>query len=383
VVLDLGVILKNCFIGQSCSLEAYTERGEKSYMRKTIAYLLIAVIALSLTLCLIPTAHSQTENIKIVSYSWYYDSLGLLDLVGEVQNIGTNIIDQVAVQGTVTTTTGSQLQSSTPVWVQNLLPQQKAPFYMTFYTTDQSSQTTSTPDVADVQFTVIKADTTTEYQYPDLTIPTHTSSVDTTTENLGTYWVSGTLKNTGTQTAQNIRIIATFYNSAGTVVAVGGYTGASELLTTSLAPSATIDFKVGAYDINQTGISADKKIETCTLLIQVTGPLLQGTAPQITPYPTGSTSPSDTTSPTSPSNTQSPDSGNGSTSNTTESSLPGWIYAVAIVVVLAVIVGAVLAFRKRKPDEEPKKPTKKPATTKNATKKTTPKRMAENSLSLF
>ena len=245
-------------------------------MRKTIAYLLIAVTVLSLTLCLIPTAHSQPSDIKIVSYSWYYDSLGLLDVVGEVQNIGTNIIDQVALAGTVTTTTGSQLQSSAPVWVQNLLPQQKAPFYMTFYTTDPSSQTPSTPAVADVQLTVTKADTTTKYQYQDLTIPTRSSSVDTTTANLGTYWVSGTLKNTGTQTAQNIRIIATFYNSAGTVVAVGGYTNADELLTTSLAPSATIDFTVGAYDINQTGISADKKIEKYTLL----GPSYRTNAPR-------------------------------------------------------------------------------------------------------
>jgi len=37
----------------------------------------------------------------------------------------------------------------------------------------------------------------------------------------GEYWVSGSVQNTGTQTATKLRLIGTFYNASGTVVAAG------------------------------------------------------------------------------------------------------------------------------------------------------------------
>jgi hypothetical protein len=361
-------------------------RGEEQSMRKGIAYFLIVITAISLTLPLIPTAKSQTENVKIVSYSWYTDTAGFIDVVGEVQNIGSNTIATVMLSGVGTTSTGDTLTNTVRVWVQNLAPQQKAPFYLEFFpqSSGQTSQTSIMVQVVDVQLAVIQADETTNYQYPDLKITSHTQSIGNTADDKGVYWVSGTIQNTGSQTAKNVRILGTFYNSQGKVVAVGGYT--TDVLSASLAPSATANFNFGAYDVNQTGVSADQKIEDYSLLIQAEEPVMQGTPPTISPYPTGHTSPSETTSPTSPTDTQTPDQGNGSTSNTTGSSPPTWVYAVAFVAVFAVIVGAVLAFRKRSAgkepnaDEEPKKPTKKPVA---KTKKRTPKRMAETSLTPF
>ena len=356
-------------------------------MQKSILYFFVALTVLSVALSLVPNVRSAPADIKIVSYSWYIDLVGMVEAVGEVQNTGTNIIDKVHLGGTVTTNSGTQVDSSTLVYVNNLLPGQKAPFNMQFYIQGISVQTMQQPiilGVTNVNLIVLKADTTTGHQYPDLKITTQTHSIGTTTDDKGVYWVSGTLQNTGSQTAQNVRILGTFYNSSGNVVAVGGYT--IDPLTASLSPSATINFKFGAYDVNQSEVSevlSEYKISSYSLLIQTEGPILQGTAPTVTPYPTTNpTSPSDTTSPTStaPSDTQTPDSGNPINSNSTGSSPPGWVYAVVVVVVLAAIVGGVVALRKRKSGEEPetdeeqpKKVTKKPAT-KTAPKKPTPKK---------
>jgi hypothetical protein len=349
---------------------------EQGSVKKNIVIFFTLMMMLSLSITFLPKASSQTDNtknIKILSYSWYIDSLGVLIVVGEIQNQGTNTIAAVFLSGTVYSPDGPQSSSGTQVFVANLIPQQKAPFYMAF----NPPNNLATPntignwqfiDISNIALTASRAETTTDYQYPDLTITGQSATVDSGTDNKGTYWVSGTVKNTGSQTAKNIRVIGTFYHSSGAVVAVG-YT---DILTpTSLAPSGTVSFKVGAFDLNQTNVSSDKKISKYSLLIQVEQPILQGTAPQITPYPTGN-SPSDTTSPT---DTQPPDSGNGSISDSTGSSPAAWVYAVVIVIVLAAIAGAVVALKKRKPDETPKKTTKNTAL-KKTTKKTRAKRKA-------
>lgn len=317
-------------------------------MRKSIIYIIVLLTMFSLSCTLIPGAFSQTENVKLLSYSWYIDSAGLLDVVGEVQNVGASTVSSVILSGTATTTDGAQTPSTVRVWVQDLLPQQKAPFYMTFYvqSSSQSSQTTSTPVVANIALSVTQAETTTNYQYQDLKITTHTDKIGTGTDDKGIYWVTGTLQNTGSKTAQNLRVLGTFYDASGNVIAVGGYT--DDVLSASLSPSATIDFKFGAYDMNETLVPSDQKIASYTLLIQTEGPILQGTAPQITPYPTDNSSPNATTSPTG---TQSSDS------NSTGSTPASWIYPAIIVIVIAAIVGAILVLKKRKPQS--KQATKK------------------------
>ena len=345
-------------------------------MKKNIVIFFALMIVLSLSLTFLPQATSQTDNtknIKIQSYSWYIDPMGVLIVVGEIQNTGPNTIAKVFLAGTVSSPDGPQSSSGTQVYVANLIPQQKAPFYMAFnppnnVVTSNTLGNWQFIDISNIALTASRAETTTNYQYQDVTITGHSATVDSGTDNKGTYWVSGTVKNTGSQTAKNIRVIGTFYNSSGAVVAVG-YT--DNLTPASLAPSGTASFKVGAFDLNQTNASSDKKISKYSLLIQIEQPILQGTAPQITPYPTGN-SPSDTTSPT---NTQPSGPGNGSISDSTGSPPAAWIYAVVIVIVLAAIVGAVVALKKRKPEETPKQATKNTAP-KKKTKKTRPKRKA-------
>ncbi|HEX7482881.1 MAG TPA: hypothetical protein VF350_05395, partial [Candidatus Bathyarchaeia archaeon] len=176
-----------------------------------------------------------------------------------------------------------------------------------------------------------------------LTITSKQSSIGTTTDDKGVFWVNGNIQNTGSQTASNITVFGTFYNSTGATVAVGyGNTIAS------LSPSGSASFKLGAFDLNQTGIPTSKKITDYSLLINVQAPILQGTAPVT--IPTASPGPITNPSPTATSTNSSPtatatQSGSDSTSSQTT---PTWIYAAIVVVVIVVVIAALLVLRKRK-----------------------------------
>lgn len=327
-------------------------------MRKSIIYTVVLLTLFSLCFTSIPLAQSQTTNVQVVNYSWYIDTAGLLDVVGEIQNIGTSIISSIILSGTATTTTGNQQTSNTMAYVKDMLPNQKAPFYMTFFLQpDQATQ--STPTIANVAVAVSQATATTGYLYPDVKVTAHQNSIGSGTDDKGVYWVSGNVKNTGTQTATNVRVLGTFYNSAGNVIAVGGYT--DDALSASLAPSASANFKFGAYDTNETLMPSDQKIASYALLVQVEGPILQGTAPTITSGPTAtssatSTTPTGTTTPTATQPTQTSDDQNQVNNPPTT---PSWLLPFIIVIVIAAAVGgAVLALKKLKP-QQVKQPAKR------------------------
>ena len=322
-------------------------------MKKIIVGFLVLLAVCSLSLTLVPGAFSQTQNVKVLSYSYYVDSLGFLVVVGEVQNIGTNTIASVVLTGTVTTSEGSQENSYTRVWVANLIPQQKAPFYMEFSSTTSSDGKWQS-EVSDVAINVYQADATANYLYPDLTITSKAGTVSSD----GTFWVNGAIQNTGSQTAQNVTIIGTFYKSTGQVVAVG-YSGPTTLIPYSIEPSQSATFKLGAFDLNQTVVPSDNKISSYSLLIRPLGPILQGAAPVIsatpTPGPITVATPGPTSSPTSSQGSQS-----GTANNSGQS--PQWIYGAVVVVAIIAVAAALLLLKKRsKPNQVTKS---KPAKTK-------------------
>lgn len=324
---------------------------------RTSAITLIALIAMaSLTLTLLPTAQSQTvpeDNIKVLNYSWYVNAEGILMVVGEVQNVGTSTIKEVLLSGEILTSEGIHAEWATRVWVINLLPQQKAPFIMPFNNPQNPDGLWyAYPDITDAVFKAYQPQATSDYNYPDLQITDHSHTIDSE----GMYWVSGHVKNTGTQTATNVTVVATFYNANGTTVAVG-FT--EEFLTNgNLDPQATASFKVRALDLPQDEITVEKKIEDYALLVQVVEPILEGEPPVNQP----------TLPPSSSPNTDPTQTDGGQTNNNPQQP-PTWIYAVAAAIALAAVIGAILLFRKRK--------TPKPQTTKvipKATPRPTKKR---------
>ncbi len=277
---------------------------------------------------LIHQASSQSENLKVLNYSWYFDSLGGFDVVGEVQNVGSTILNPVVLGGIPYTPDGNAQTRSNPsvVYVNYMLPQQKAPFLMEFRSNDMSWLSQG---VDHIDFEVVKAPANDTYQYPDLKITSSQSSVDPD----GTCWVSGAIQNTGSQTATNVRAIATFYNSSNIVIA----TGYSEPIS-SLSPSGSASFKVGAFDLNQTLATPDRMVSSYTLIIQPAGPLLTGTPPAPSSY--SSTFSTNSSTPSNPSN-NSTDSG--SNNNPSNPASPGLNY-VAIIIVVVIIIAVLLVF---------------------------------------
>ena len=198
-------------------------------------------------------------------------------------------------------------------------------------------------DLGSVNLQVAQANATANYQYPDLTITSKQSSIGGTTDDKGVFWVNGNIKNIGSQTATSVTVFGTFYNSTGATVAVGyGNTVAS------LSPSGSASFKLGAFDLNQTGVSASKKITDYSLLINVQAPILKGTAPVT--VPTASPSPIINPSPTSTSTNSSPTPTNSqSGSDSTGSQVtPTWIYAIIIVTAIVAVAAVLLVLSKRK-----------------------------------
>ncbi len=341
-------------------------------MRKSSVYLFVALTLMSLGLALVPDVFcqiNQAQDMKILSYSYYVDNQGILDVVGEVQNQGPNTVFGVLVTGSVIDNTGTD-QGDTyatigidPMSILYLSPNQIAPFYLEFWAPNNSPDGTwATVTIASIELAVAEANATTSYQYPGLTVSSSKSYIGNTVNDTGVYWVTGNVQNTGSQTAENVTVFGTFYNSTGSVVAVG-YSNTDA----SLSSSASESFQLGAFDINQTGIITSEKITKYSLLIQADGPILQGTGPLITPSPGSSNTPSPGSS-SSPASTTSPTQGSSSSpsstpatsanSNSNNSSNLTAIYAVAIVVVLIVVVGTILVMKSRKPPETVKQARK-------------------------
>jgi hypothetical protein len=260
--------------------------------------------------------------------------------VGKVQNVGQNTIDSVYIQGTILDPSGADVSDSgTRAWVAYLVPQQEAPFIMEFQLSNGDPWTQD--DIGSIQLSIAQANATSSYQYPDLTITSSTPSIGTTGDYNGAYSVSGEIKNTGTQTATNLTVVAAFYNSTGSVVGVG-YT--DYLTPADLAPSGLIPFQVYALDLNQSEVPTSLKITSYSLLVQTEFPILQGAAPVVTPYQASGSSPA----PSSGSPTNSQSASNPVTNNSANPLNTTMIAVIAVIAIIAVI-GVIVVVRKRKP----------------------------------
>lgn len=307
---------------------------------------------------LVRQASSQSEDLKVLDYSWYFDSIGGFHVVGEVQNIGTTILNPVVLGGTIYTPDDTLQARSNPciVYVNYMLPQQKAPFLMDFAQRDMSWMSQG---IDRVEFTVIEANANSSYQYQALAITSSSLSTDST----GVYWVSGQVQNTGNATATNVRVIGTFYNSTKNVVAVGYSTALTPNL---LNPSSSASFKVGAFDVNKTETTPDRQISSYTLIVQTEGPLYSGTPPAGASY-----SSSNSSSPSSPSSPDSPSDG-----NSPDSTAPDYLRYIAIIVVIIIAVVVVAIYFGRKTSKSSAEKTLKSQST--GTRRQPPRRRYRN-----
>jgi hypothetical protein len=216
---------------------------------------------ISLFFTFIPNVLSQSENVEVLSYSWYISSYGTFIVVGEVQNLGSTNLEYIYLSGIVYSTDGENVTwSYSKVFSTEIISQQKVPFIMYFYPENSLTGDISWISIGidHVEFGVVDANETDNYQYPDLEIVNDSPYIDSN----GLFTITGSVRNTGNQAAGRLWVVATFYNATGSVIA----TGFSNYLTPdSLQAGQTTSFTLTTVDSIPELAS---EIADCALLIQ-------------------------------------------------------------------------------------------------------------------
>lgn len=173
---------------------------------------------------------------KILSHNGYITTgiPGLWNVVvGEVENTGDKNLRFIKLEATFSDTDGNVSNSATASTLMNiLLPGEKSPFYFTEYTN---------PEVKQYSLKIAEFSETDNQPYRDFEIVDHSSQVD----EQGVYRVSGQVKNTGTDDAEQTEVFATFYGADGEVVAVAFTTVGTDPWL--LGPGETETFNLAAY----------------------------------------------------------------------------------------------------------------------------------------
>ena len=219
---------------------------------RVVAALVCTVLAFSLALSPSVFVQAKYSGVTVLSHSAYGASSGHFVVVGELQNTGNHLLDSVSLDVVVSAPNGSQLVSgTTTAYVNNFVVQQKAPFYLDFGKIDfDTVSETSTFD-----FNVSNHPPTNYIQYPDLSLIVSSNGIVN-----NVYVVSGSITNNGNQTANDIKVVGTYYNNAGIVVAVGFVA-----LDDPLIPNSSADFTVSEFDASSRLAS---KISNYSLLVQ-------------------------------------------------------------------------------------------------------------------
>jgi len=145
-------------------------------------------------------------NVSILSHSDYVDESGYYTLVGEVKNtLGTNV-NYVKIVGTFYDSSGTVIGTDyTYTEIDILKPNQKSPFVLSSY-----------PDIIKPASYKINVEyyVTQDQPFEGLTILSQTASIDTS----GYHNIVGEVKNNGASAATYVKIVSTYYNSAGKVI---------------------------------------------------------------------------------------------------------------------------------------------------------------------
>jgi hypothetical protein len=259
-------------------------------LKKILAFIIIAALVLAAFTMFTGNVKAQSSEVTVVTYSQYVApstatlalAPGDLIVVGELRNIGSNIVNNVTVQGTALSANGQTLAiTSSQAFTYYMDPGQKAPFYLDF--TAQSSSTqdlTWVPSVSHVLITVTSVEHVNQRQYADVKVDYDINYTDDS----GLYVVRGTIVNSGNLIDENPWVVTTFYDATGTVIGLNF----TNFLTTTLSPNGGVLFFATPSD-NNTQLTSEIK----NYAFQVDSLTLTGATytPLPTPTSTGTTSP--------------------------------------------------------------------------------------------
>ena len=297
-------------------------------MKKILAVIIIAAFVLAAFTLLVGNVNADASEATVVTYSQYVASStstiasapGDLIVVGELRNIGANIIGNVTVQGSALSANGQTLAvTSSQAFTYYMLPGQKAPFYLDFAAQSSSTQDLSwVPSVTHVMISVTSVQDVSMRQYANVKVGYDINYTDDS----GLYVVRGTVENSGNLVAEEPWVVTTFYDASGTVVGLNF----TDFLTSSLSPNGGVLFFATPAD-NNTQLTS----QIVNYAFQVDSlTLTNSTSTSPTPTSTGSTSPT--------------------------GQIP--ILPIVIVVVLVVVaVAALMLFNSRRKQLPPPPPT--------------------------
>ncbi len=226
-------------------------------LRMDKTHIVAVIVCTVFVFSLVPSSNVFVQaaytGVTVLSYSSYISSGGHFIIVGEVQNTGNHVLGNASLDVVVSAVNGSQfLSGTTMAYVNDFLPEQKAPFYLDFGKIDLNT----IPNALTFDFNVSNHPPTNYIEYPGLSsIVTFNGIV-----NDDGYVVSGSITNSGTQTAKDIKVVGTYYNSAGIVVAVGFV-----ILKDPLSPNNSANFTVSEFDASP---KLAAKISSYSLLVQ-------------------------------------------------------------------------------------------------------------------
>ena len=302
---------------------------ELAHLKKTFTFILLAIlIAAVVPAFVVPNVKADASEAKVVSYSFYVASssgilsakAGDLVVVGEVQNVGSGIIQNVTVSAAATDSSGNTLGTATGfALTYETLPQGKAPFVIDF-----SPANTWSSEVAKVNVTVVNVLDATSPPYQGLQVPS--PGAFNMTDN-GVYLTGGTVVNKGQTTLNYVWVVTTFYNSANTVVGLN-FTDYIITPLSPLKPNGAIYWRASPAD-NSAALS--NEIASFSYVIDST-PASGSSSTGGTPTPSGGAS--------------------GSSS----SGFP-WLPVIVVVVIAVVAVAALMLLRKRTPPPPPPPPS--------------------------
>jgi hypothetical protein len=174
---------------------------------------LLSVICFAYSL---PTVKAEAQ-IEIVSHSSYISEWDYYIIVGEVHNVGDQMVRNVEISQIYYNAedavigTSADNSSGVEVSLTNLYPGRKSPFYYTFY---GDASLVDHYSLAVVDFTPYEFSTDRQ----KLNITSHSSSIVE-----GEMIISGEVEHIEGSSATLVKVLATCYDEHGTVVDVGGH----------------------------------------------------------------------------------------------------------------------------------------------------------------
>lgn len=183
----------------------------------------------------ITQAASDIIHIDILNHSSYVETMGYYDIVGEVKNTGVNNLISITITATFYDSSDDFIDTALGYTdVDILIPNQKSPFKII----SLNPLVEANMDYYTLEITNV--DITEEEPYTGLQILNHSHNIDSS----GYYQILGEVKNNGDEVANSTKLVATYYNSDGIVIA-------AESRATNpweLSIGQTVSFEITLYE---------------------------------------------------------------------------------------------------------------------------------------